>query len=334
MGVQIMPGVMQAKRREISTEIKYDMSWEMNHRCNFNCVYCFRKHPDEDRRTEDPACARYSAEHIAQRFDETGKPWRIRLSGGEPLMYPGFLELAALLTRTNYIYVNTNLSTPNAYDFADAVKPDRVARIYASLHILEREKSPNGVRDFLRKFLFFQERGFDINLVYVAYPPLLERISRDITWWRCQGVRRIVIKMFQGKFEGKHYPRDYTDVETSLLKWLRLDYSEEEILARRVSFLGRKCQAGHRAFAMDISGNVKRCNSLKEGYGNLFEGTFRPGRFTRRCTARRCLCTNEGVRFSSSRGSATPSRKLVKPARFIVAVGERFTGLKRINPFL
>ena len=321
MGVQIIPGVMQEKHPEIPTETKYDMSWVMNRRCNFNCVYCYW--PASDRRTEDPACASYSPEHIAQRFDETHKTWRILLSGGETLMYPGFVELARLLTRKHYIDLNTNLSTSNVYDFADAVKPDRVAKIYASLHILEREKSPNGVREFLRKFLFFQERGFDISLLYVAYPPLLERISRDITWWRCQGVRKIVIKSYQGKFEGKHYSRDYTDVETSLLRWLGLNDCEEEILARRVSFLGRKCQAGHRSFTMDISGNVTRCFSLKEDHGNLLEGTFRPGKFTRRCTARRCLCTNEGVRFSLSRGSATPSRKLVKPAKFFIAVGER-----------
>ncbi len=74
MAAQIMAEVTQTKRREISTKTRYDMHWEMNRRCNFNCDYCFRKFPDEDRRTEDPACARYSPEHIAHRFDEIGKP--------------------------------------------------------------------------------------------------------------------------------------------------------------------------------------------------------------------------------------------------------------------
>lgn len=325
-----MPGVMKAKCREISTESKYDVAWVMNRRCNFNCEYCFGF--ARDKLTEDPACARYSPSHIAQRFDETGEPWRILLSGGEPFMYPGFLELAGLLTRRHYIDVNTNLSTPNTYEFADAVKPDRVGKIHAGLHILEREKSPNGVRDYLRKFLFFQERGFNISMVYVSYPPLLGRIAEDITWWRSQGVRRIYVKMFKGKFKGKRYPRDYTDEERSLLRRLGLDYSEDEILSRRVSFLGRKCQAGHRAFAMNKTGNVMRCFSLKEDHGNLFEGTFRPGKFPRRCTVRRCLCSYEGIHSSLARGFATPSRKVVKAARFFITVGEQFTALKRMNP--
>ena len=249
------------------------------------------------------------------------------MTGGEPLMYPGFLALATLLTRSHYISVSTNLSTPNAYDFADTVKPDRVAWINANLHILEREKSVNGAREYLRKLLFFQERGFDIRMVYVTYPPLLERIAEDITWWRSQGVRKIIVKVFQGKFEGKRYSRDYTHEEASLLRRLGLNNREEEILARRVSFLGRKCQAGYRGFAMDISGNVTRCTSLKEHYGNLFEGTFTPGDFPRRCTARKCSCTYEGIRFASPRGSAAPSHIVVRPARFFIAVGERLRGL-------
>jgi MoaA/NifB/PqqE/SkfB family radical SAM enzyme len=251
------------------------------------------------------------------------------MTGGEPFLYPGFVELARLLTRAHYISVSTNLSTPNAYDFADAVEPDRVALINANLHILEREKSVNGVRKYLQKFLFFQEQGFNINLVYVTYPPLLGRIAEDIKWWRGQGVRSIVVKVFQGKFRDKRYSRDYTDEERSLLRGLGLNNCEEEILARRVSFLGTKCLAGHRAFAMDISGNVTRCTSLKEDYGNLFEETFRPGKFPRRCTARKCSCTYEGIHFAAPKGSLTPSHYVVRPARFCIAVAERLGELTR-----
>lgn len=323
MAAQIMAEVTQTKSRKIPTKARYDMHWEMNRRCNFNCAYCFRQKPDADRRSEDPDCARYSTEHIAQRFDEIGKPWRIRMTGGEPFLYPDFVELARLLTRAHYISVSTNLSTPNTYDFADAVEPDRVALINANLHIMEREKSVNGVRKYLQKFLFFQERGFNINLVYVTYPPLLGRIAEDIKWWRGQGVRSIVVKVFQGKFQDKRYSRDYTDEERSLLRGLGLNNCEEEILARRVSFLGTKCQAGHLAFAMDISGNVTRCTSLKEDYGNLFDGTFVPGKVLLRCTARKCACTYEGIHFAASKGSLTPSHYVVKSTRFCIAMAER-----------
>ena len=293
----------------------------MNRRCNFNCAYCFRRLPDEDRQTEDPACGKYSAEHIAQRFDKTGKVWQIYMTGGEPLLYPGFVELAKALTHRHYLSVSTNLSTANANELAEAVEVERIL-IRANVHILEREKSKDGLKEFLRKFLHFQERGFDIRLVYVAYPPLFGRIKQDLERFSSEGVRQIKVKVFQGKYEGKRYPRDYTDREQAIIRGFGLDNFEQQILDSRVSFLGRKCEAGHLAFYMDISGNVTRCVTLKDVYGNLFEGTFRPGDLPRRCPVKKCGCAYEGIILTGAMGSAVPSNIVVHSVKFSVAVSE------------
>jgi len=298
------------------------MHWRMNRRCNFNCAYCFRDLPDEDRQTENPACGKYSAEHIAQRFDETGKVWRIYMTGGEPLLYTGFVELAKALTRRHCISVSTNLSTANAYELAEEVESERIVPIKANLHISEREKSKNGLKEYLEKFLRFQERGFDIRLVYVAYPPLFGRIKQDLERFRSEGVRQIEVKVFQGRYEGRRYPRDYTDQEQTFIRGFGLDNCEQQILTSRVSFLGRKCQAGHLAFYMDISGNVTRCVTLKENYGNLFEGTFRPGDSLRRCPVRKCGCAYQGINLTGTAGSVAPPNIVLRPVQFSVAVGE------------
>lgn len=312
----------QVGQDEIRSKSDCYVLWCITRQCNFNCAYCFRKCGDED-----PACGKYSAEHIAQRFDETGKVWHIRMTGGEPLLYPGFVELAKALTRRHYVSVITNLSTPNAYEFAEAIENERVHSISASLHILEREKRKDGVREYLRKFLHFQERGFNIRLRYIAYPPLLGRIEEDVEWLRRDGVKRIGVKVFQGRYKGGHYPRDYSDEERAFIRGLGLNNYEQEILAGRVSFLGRKCEAGHQAFTMDMSGNVMRCNTLKDKYGNLFRGTFRPGESSRRCTVKKCSCAYEGIDFAAGLGSAVPPKIVVRPVRFFVAVGEWTGGL-------
>jgi len=317
----------QAGNEEIQAKSECEMLWRINRRCNFNCVYCFRQGEDKDRELEDPACGRYSAEDIARRFDETGKVWRILMTGGEPLLYPGFVELAKALTRGHYISVSTNLSTPNAYELADAVDSERVISISASIHILEREKSRDGVKEYLRKFLYFQERGFNIRLVYVTYPPLFGRTEQDTERLRAEGVKTIVIKVFRGRYKGGRYPRDYSDQERAFISGLGLNYYEQQILASRVSFLGKRCEAGHRAFYMDISGNVTRCTTLKDEYGNLFEGTFRPGESARRCTTKKCSCVYQGMKFAAGRSSAVPPNILVRPVRVFVSVGEWVGGL-------
>ena len=304
------------------------MHWHMNRRCNFNCEYCFRGQDDGDRSIEDPACARYDAEHISRSFDRTGRVWQIYMTGGEPLLYPGFVELAEALTRKHYISVSTNLSTPNAYELADAVEPARVGLIHANLHILERSKTSGSQEEFLRKFLCFQERGFDIRLVYVAYPPLLRRIEQDIKRLRDNGAGRIEAKVFQGKYKGRRYPRGYSGNERALLMGLGLDDFEQQILAGRVSFLGRKCRAGYRAFTMDTAGNVTRCSTLKDEYGNLFTDTFRPGSSARRCPARVCSCAYQGLNGTGVGGSCVPGSIIARPVRFAVSASEWIGALR------
>jgi MoaA/NifB/PqqE/SkfB family radical SAM enzyme len=314
-------------QEEILANSDRNMLWWMNRQCNFNCVYCFRKWGDVHGLTEEPTSGKYSAEHIAERFDETGKVWHIYMTGGEPLLYPHFVKLAKELTRGHYISVSTNLSMSNAYELAETIDSKRVRQINANVHILEREKIKDGVKEYLRKFLYLQERGFNIHSLYITYPLLFGRIEEDIKRLRGEGVKRIKIKVFQGKYDSRRYPRDYSDEERAFIRGLGLDNYEQEILVCHVSFLGRKCQAGYLAFNMDMSGKVTRCSTLKDEYGNLFEGTFGPGKSSRRCTAKKCACPYQGMNFTSSIGSAVPPNIVVRPVRFSVAVGEWVGGL-------
>ena len=298
------------------------MYWQINRQCNFNCAYCFRESAEENQQAEDPARDTYSPEHMAGCFDQTGKVWSIYVTGGEPLLYPNFVELVQALAHQHYISISTNLSTTNAYHLADTVASNRLCRIMANAHIEQRERLKNGLTEYLRKFLYFQERGFNIELVYVAYPPLFDRIERDLEWFRREGVEQTTVKIFQGRYEDKRYPRDYSEKERSILKGLGLNDREQLILDSHVSFLGKKCQAGHRGFTMDVAGNVTRCLALRERYGNLFEGTFSPGLWARRCTARKCVCAYQGMKLTDSKSSPAPSSSITTPIRLGINLGE------------
>ena len=78
------------------------------------------------------------------------------MTGGEPMLYPNFVSLAGLLTRGHYISLSTNLSTANAYEFADTVAGNRVISIRANIHILEREKIKDGVKEYFANFIIFR----------------------------------------------------------------------------------------------------------------------------------------------------------------------------------
>ncbi|MGA2678239.1 MAG: radical SAM protein [Sedimentisphaerales bacterium] len=303
--------------------------WFMTKRCNFSCPYCFREYASEETKTKDFDCGSYSPEQIAGRFDETGKVWKIYMTGGEPMLYPNFVSLAGLLTRGHYISLSTNLSTANAYEFADTVAGNRVISVRANIHVLEREKIKDGINEYLRKFHYFQDRGFDIRLVYVAYPPLLERMERDIEFFRKEGVRQIEVKVFQGKFEGRRFPREYSRQERDFLIKLGLGNDERQVLDSRVSFLGKKCSAGYMGFSMDPSGRITRCNTLDEEYENLFEGTFRPGSSPRRCPAKKCVCLYQGNALANTAGVGVPHRIIAQPVKFSIAFAESVCRLRK-----
>lgn len=285
---------------EVAGNDEYVITWFINNICNFKCEYCFsiRAHTS-DPTVESP---KYPPQHIAQAFDKTGKKMRIYISGGEPFLYPRFIELCVLLTKNHRISINTNLSTSNIYEFSESIDPSRVYGIHASLHILEREKISNGIEQFLHGVKHLQNKGFSVRVEYVTYPPLFTRIKKDIQFLTEQGVKTVNVKVFRGRFAGKSYPDSYNAEERSLIEELAIDQREINILSTKNSFLGNICSAGQRYFRMDEKGNLFRCNSSKKSYGNLFEGNYIFDEKPKLCPCEICKCPYEGMMFVVEKG--------------------------------
>jgi len=278
----------------------YHVMWRTNRACNFDCEYCFRSGVDVDRTREHPDCGAYSPDQIARCLDNTGKTWRIHMSGGEPFLYPQYVELAKALTRNHYLSINTNLSTPNVHDFAATVPPEHVHVINASMHVEELEKIPRGVRSFMERLLHLQVRGFNVRLMYITYPPFLLRMEKDLQHVQSLGVREIRIKVFRGWHDEKHYPRDYTVEETALIKrWPMSDYS----------------------------GDLTRCSTVPMRYGNLFEESYRFDKKPRPCPAPFCNCPYQGMKFATKKRASSFTMRWEKLMRRPRGVVRRFRAL-------
>src|SRR5262245_6196950 len=117
--------------------MKYDIeaNWHLLNTCNFRCEYCF-----------------FSAEVLGEKlrtfagvdewqtaFNATGKTWLAHITGGEPSVYPNFIELCERITERHYISVNSNLTHATFAKFAERIEPSRVSFINAGLHLVERE---------------------------------------------------------------------------------------------------------------------------------------------------------------------------------------------------
>jgi MoaA/NifB/PqqE/SkfB family radical SAM enzyme len=294
--------------------------WHMLTECNFDCQYCFRQH---SARHPAPERTTFSPETISSAFDGTGRQWHIYMTGGEPLLYPRFVEIATALTRKHRISLATNLSTSNVLEFADSIDPAMVGFIDVSLHLLERERRHESIDELVHRIIHFQYRRFSIRISYVAWPPLLGRMASDFARFRDAGITSIVARPFQGRHEARRYPRDYTPAQMDMLRQLGMGASDGLLLDGNVSLLGRKCLAGFTSFTMDAAGDVRRCPSLDDAHGNFFDGSFRPNPCLTRCTVRKCGCLYQGAKFASGSPFAMPPHILATPATFLLSACNR-----------
>ena len=280
--------------------------WYFVKECNFKCTYCKIGRANADR-----SMARRIRKTIKKRFkaltnppgdplkesskiikllkNEAGKKWSIGLTGGEPFMYPNFVQLCEKLTEHFSIYVDTNLSiTARVREFAKKISPDRVDYFYISTHIAERERR-NQVDDFIRNILLLKEYGFNYRVNYVLQPTLLDRFMKDYDYFQSRGVT-LLPKPFMGTFQGKRYPRDHTDHEKRmLLKYNPNFYDEIPIKSR-----GIKCDAGKYFVRITPNGKVVRCVGDKTVLGHISKGV-RFNKEAEPCKVDTCPCFGQGL---------------------------------------
>jgi organic radical activating enzyme len=279
--------------------INYDVfaDWLINNFCNFKCEYCHPMGSDKG----------HNIEKIINGFDETKLTWWIRMSGGEPFFQPNFEHLCKGLEK-HFISINTNLSAKNVYDFAEQVNPERVVDIQCALHIDERMRL-NLVDDFIDKFKFMEEHGFNVYASQVMYPPILNRFEHIFDDFQEKGIY-IRPKIFRGYYNQKRYPASYTEEEREkILSYLKeMDglpqavqigpNLEKHLIFGDVSFRGLLCKTGKDMVTISYNGDVFRCHGEMTRIGNIFEGRIKFLEEPKPCLTKICPCPYHGLRFA------------------------------------
>src|SRR5664279_2735400 len=111
--------------REVLPEspVQFDIEadWTLSLFCNYKCDYCFFRSS-----TQPPFAGRVSTEEHLEFFNSTGRVWLLHLTGGEPFLYPDFVQLCKALVSRHFICINSNLSSSRVPVFAAEVDPSRV----------------------------------------------------------------------------------------------------------------------------------------------------------------------------------------------------------------
>lgn len=249
----------------------------MTRKCNFRCEYCYFPHDNT------PVTETLPVEKIKDFLDGTGRTWTVGMTGGEPFIYPGFVDVCQSLTTTHNIGVDTNLSVSSRVrDFGERIDPERVDDLYVSLHIEERERV-KGVDAFIKNARFLMDKGFKVIVNYVIHPTLEERFHKDKAFFGDHGIA-ITPRPFRGEFEGRRYPEAYGDRGLAIFG----DHPEQ---GKKVAFnfYGIPCSAGMTLLRMEPDGTIFRCPGDKTTLGNVLTGVELYDE-PLPCTKKRCPC--------------------------------------------
>lgn len=272
------------------------ITWDIHYGCNYNCTYCNTPKPwnppgtwERDRdKVVYPGIDKWIEiwEDIYKRYGAC----EIHITGGEPFIYPSFMELITYLSKIHTLEIITNLFWNPDY-FVKNFSPDRV-RIGTSFH-----PEFSNLEEFLKKHLNLREYGFETWANYVAYPPQMDRMGEYKSKFDKLGIS-FNIQPYLGWYQEKEYPPGYTDSE---LSYLRSCYDNEDIVnkktiewktgAEKRNLKGRFCRMGQMYAKVYPNGGVYRCCAKDTAkVGNLIDGTFKLFDEPSPCESEHCFC--------------------------------------------
>ena len=248
-------------------------TWDITYKCNYRCSYCNFNGPDgwnENVVTVNPGLEKWI--NIWRKIYDRYGSCEIHFAGGEPFVYPDFMDLIENLSVIHTMEFSTNLFwEPD--DFIRRINPGR-ARIGVSFH-------PEFIsfEVFFKKVKKIKDAGFEIWVNYVGYPPIFKNMYEYKKRFEAIGVFMNVLP-FKGKYNGRIYPEGYTDEEKKYLEkvcdypWTKktFDFAFNKKEEKNDEYL---CRMGQMYAKIYSNGDAFSCcakSSVK--LGNLIDGTF------------------------------------------------------------
>lgn len=262
------------------------IEWQTNGICNYDCSYCiqskkFRQgYPSEE-----------EIEKFLEFFATLQGNWEIKMSGGEPFAFKGFMDkiVPGLAKLPHKISVLTNFSAPLPVlrRFVDLLG-NKLSIVSVSLHLEYVQAS-----DFVEKVSCFKQwltptTSLVINNVLV--PNTLTNLLEVKSLVEQAGLKYFpqIMKTKQGVFA-------YTSEEQSLVVQLTGKNPSSRQANIAPSYRGLLCWTGVEYFVLDQKGNAWSCRTAKrfqEGYlGNVLTGTVKLKTAPTPCKYDICPCT-------------------------------------------
>ena len=260
-------------------------NWDISWVCDYDCPYCWFHGKWEELRPRSPALPVERILRAWERIHARHGRAKVSITGGEPLLYPGFTEIVAGISRWHAVEVISNLSR----DVAGLIAAcrGREVTVNPSFHPLRAD-----AESFIPRALALKEAGMLQAVTVVAWPPVVARIPQLQTLFSGRGLR-LTVQPFQGEHGSLRYPEAYTPQERRVIEPDLGSRGGKPLRMEALSTRGRLCHAGRRYAVIHPDGTAQRCGGA-EGedrvLGNFFAEDFSLLEAPRPCGAETCPC--------------------------------------------
>jgi MoaA/NifB/PqqE/SkfB family radical SAM enzyme len=276
-------------------------TWNMLYDCNYRCSYCFFEGKWEEYRKRTRYLSPDELMVYWNRVCQKYGPVNLIITGGEPFIYPNFIEI---IKRLSAICFQINISSNSSGDLESFVKEVEPQKVSLSLSY---QPQFDVLENFIPRLLFIRKHNFSGCINLVAYPPIIEQIPQ-IQKRFAQINEELKIIPFFGEYRGKNYPQDYTTQEQAVI-------GIDQSWFKQVKRQGTLCQAGRKTALIFPDGKVARCGQMGEKLliGNFFDQEFNLLDKDLTCEAQYCPCAEDEIfpaeENRSPAGSAPENRE-------------------------
>lgn len=263
--------------------VKISFDWNLILECNYRCPYCWFDGQWEKLKSKSPP----SINKLIKYWDNIYKRYgsvHIDILGGEPFLYPDFIELVKELSNIHTLAIQSNLFQ-DIDTFVKKIDCSNV-KLAGSFHPIFAEFDT-----FVKKAVILKEHGFSDEVAYVAYPPQI----RQIGYYKEKFARErlsLFVRTFWGRYKGVDYPAGYTEEERKNIEPYIGSRSGEKFQIAPKKVKGLLCHAGHKHAVIDVDGRVNRCGGADPHgvIGNFFDERFKLLDGPRPCDSEYCPC--------------------------------------------
>lgn len=267
---------------------RISFSWDIHWSCNYRCPYCWWHGRWQELSKHNYYPGIDKLVHIWERIYSQYGQVQINISGGEPMIYPQFIDFLSRIVQSHTVVINTNLCC-EVEAMAKKISNRDAVKINATFHPLFADFD-----EFVHRASFLEQNNFSVGICYLAWPPQIGALPCYQEKFQRRGFR-LSILTFWGKYNGKDYPESYNEDEKAIVSPNLGQRSGEEFQLEPVITEGKLCRAGNVYATVHPDGKALRCGGGSwtredSALGNIFDDDFRLLEGPTVCTSKYCPC--------------------------------------------